>query len=354
MKAYIRSAVSISPQNTFDGSEFLTEIIEYHGNRLTCVEPDYKDIIDPKLIRRMSRVIKMGVASGLACLNRAGINIPDAIITGTAYGCLEDTGVFLTNMVERDEEPLSPTAFVHSTHNTIGAQIALLIKCHQYNSTFVNGGASFENALLDGLMLMADKSAKNVLVGGVDEITNYSHTVLSRFGLYKQGKVSNIELFANPTRGTFNGEGATFFLLTDSPSPTDLARLDAVETFYKPGSISETEQSVASFLERQSIKSDDINLVIFGDNADLKNDSIYKHLRQSVFSGINFIKYKQLCGEYPTSTAFATWIGAHILKNNSIPSVLGSNKNGDKKISKVLIYNHYQNAHHSLILLSGC
>ena len=354
MKAYIRSTVSISPQNTFDGSEFLDGPIEYYSNRLTCIEPDYKDIIDPKLIRRMSRVIKMGVASGLACLNQGNISVPDAIITGTAYGCLADTGVFLTNMIEQDEEPLSPTAFVHSTHNTIGAQIALLIKCHQYNSTFVNGGASFENALLDGLMLMADGSVGNVLVGGVDEITNYSHSILSRFGLYKNGEVSNLEIFHNSGKGTINGEGATFFLLTDNFSPADLASLDAVETFYKPGSISETEQYIASFLERQPIKTDDIDVVIFGDNGDVKNDSIYRHLRQSIFSNNDYVNYKHLCGDYPTSTAFATWIGANILKNNNIPPGLSSTKNTNKKINKVLIYNHYQNTHHSLILLSAC
>src|SRR4029079_11207934 len=102
----------------------LTEPVEYGGNRLSCVEPDYKTIIDIKLIRRMSRIIKMGVAAGIECLNEAGISVPDAITTGTAYGCLEDTGVFLSKMVEQNEELLTPTSFIQSTHNTVGAQIA--------------------------------------------------------------------------------------------------------------------------------------------------------------------------------------------------------------------------------------
>src|SRR5438105_1957800 len=127
---YIRSAGNISPQKTFGNIPFLDEVVAYEGNRLNCITPDYKEIIDPKLIRRMSRVIKMGVASAMACLQDAGVTNPDAIITGTAYGCLEDTGIFLSKMVERGEELLTPTSFIQSTHNTIAAQVALLLHCN--------------------------------------------------------------------------------------------------------------------------------------------------------------------------------------------------------------------------------
>ncbi len=106
---------------------FLDAIELYKGNRLNAIEPDYSEYIDHKSIRRMSRVIRMSVASALQCLSKAKIINPDAIITGTAYGCLEDTGSFLTNMVIMDEDPLSPISFVQSTHNTIGAQIAFLL-----------------------------------------------------------------------------------------------------------------------------------------------------------------------------------------------------------------------------------
>ena len=101
MKLYIRAAGNISPQKTFGTSAFLDEVVEFAGNRLNCVEPDYKTYIDPKLIRRMSRIIKMGVAAAMDCLQESGVAVPDAIVTGTAYGCLEDTGIFLSKMVEQ-------------------------------------------------------------------------------------------------------------------------------------------------------------------------------------------------------------------------------------------------------------
>ena len=138
MKTYIRSASCISPQKTFDNDDFLTEVVEYTGTLLSTIEPDYKEFIDPKLIRRMSHVIKMGVAAAKDCLYKANTEMPGAITTGTALGCLEDTITFLTRIVEQNEELLPPTAFIQSTHNTVGAQIALMLKCHSYNNNFVH------------------------------------------------------------------------------------------------------------------------------------------------------------------------------------------------------------------------
>ena len=57
--------------------------------------------------------------------------------------------VFLRKMIEFEEKMLSPTAFIQSTHNTVGAQIALLLKCHHYNNTIVHRAFSFENALTE-------------------------------------------------------------------------------------------------------------------------------------------------------------------------------------------------------------
>src|SRR5438067_1466890 len=115
MSIYIRATGIISPQRTFGYSELSTEVVEYPGNRLSCIEPDYKEIIDVKIIRRMSRIIKMSVSTAYECLKNAGLKLPDAIITGTAYGCQEDTITFLKKMVENKEEMTAPAAFIQST-----------------------------------------------------------------------------------------------------------------------------------------------------------------------------------------------------------------------------------------------
>jgi 3-oxoacyl-[acyl-carrier-protein] synthase II len=348
---YIRAASNISPQNTFGNPPYLSELVEYTGDRFTCIEPDYKTLIDPKLIRRMSRIIKMGVAAGMDCLHQAGINPPDAIITGTAYGCLEDTNTFLSKMVQQNEEALAPTAFIQSTHNTISAQVALLLQCHQYNNTFVNGGASFENALLDAMMLLYEGEAANVLVGGIDEITANSHAILKRLGLYRKQSISNFELINTPDKGTIAGEGSAFFVLSRDASGNDWAKIDGVSSFYKPRNTAEIQQHIRTFLLTQNTDINEIDLVISGKNGDSTNDAVYEQLQQYDFANVPVINYKALCGEYPTSSAFAMWLAAHEIKTGVCSFVPESNQT---PLKKVLIYNHYQNIHHSLILLSAC
>lgn len=354
MKLYIRATGNISPQNSFGHPVLDGEAVSHIGNRLNCIEPDYKPFIDQKLIRRMSRVIRMGVAAAVECLRQAGVGSPAAIVTGTAYGCLEDTGTFLSKMIAQDEQLLAPTAFIQSTHNTVAAQIALMVQCKGYNNVFVHRGISFEHALLDSTLLLREGEAGNVLVGGIDEITDTSHAILNRFGLYRREPVSNLQLFNPVSKGTIAGEGAAFFLLANERSENDYATFDGVHVFYRPGSLGEIEVQIAAFLSAQSISLADIDLLITGRNGDSRNDGLYDQLKGSVFSKLNEAPYKHLCGEYPTSVAFALWLAASIVRLSRVPGILAGMAPIDKPVRKILIYNHFQNRHHSLMLVSAC
>ncbi len=350
MKVYIRSSACVSPQNTFNSVDFLTDIVESTGTRLKAIEPDYKEFIDPKQIRRMSHVIKMGIAAAKSCLTQADVDMPGAVITGTALGCIADTVTFLTRIVEQEEEMLPPTAFIQSTHNTVAAQIALMLKCHNYNNTFVHKGISFESALFDAIMLLNEQEADNILVGGVEEMVDASFTVLSRLGLYKRWPVSNLSLYDTPTNGTIGGEGAAFFLATSEESPDNLAQLTGLKLLYKPKSI---EESIAEFLKSHELSIEDIDLIITGKNGDTKNDEIYKNLNDSFFKNKSFANYKHLCGEYATSSSFALWLASNIVKGGVVPETVKEGNFGAFSPKKVLIYNHYQGKYHSLMLISA-
>ncbi|MEO6849961.1 MAG: beta-ketoacyl synthase chain length factor, partial [Mucilaginibacter sp.] len=353
MNIYIRSSSCILPQKTFGSGDFLSEVVEYTGTRLKTIEPDYKEFIDPKQIRRMSHVIKMGVATAKDCLQQAGVDMPGAIITGTAFGCMEDTVTFLTRIVELNEEMLPPTAFIQSTHNTVAAQIALMLKCHEYNNTFVHKGISFESALFDAMMLLNEGESNNILVGGTEEMVDVSFKVLTRLGLYKRWPISNLDLYSTRSKGTIGGEGAAFFLLTDKPSAENVARLRAIKTIYKPASLEEIEKKVLSFLEEHSLKMEDIDLVITGKRGDFRHDEIYEQLRLSLFKNNAMANYKHLCGEYSTSSSFALWLAANIIKKGEVPDAVTTLSLKNTSPKNVLIYNHYQNIYHSLMLLSS-
>ena len=193
----------------------------------------------------------------------------DAIVTGTAYGCLEDTGIFLKKMVEQKEEMLTPTAFIQSTHNTIGAQIALLLQCHNYNNTFVHRGFSFESALLDAMMLLEENAGTNVLVGAADEITDYSHAILSRFGLYKNEPLLILIYMYHSPKERLPEKALHSFYLATRLQQKIMQTLDAVYTFYKPVDATEIEQHVSNFLDQHNqLHLTDIDLVITGNNGD--------------------------------------------------------------------------------------
>lgn len=350
-KIYIRSASCISPQNTFGDVPLLTDIVQYNEPRLRVIEPDYRQFMDPKQSRRMSRVIRMGVAAAKDCLQHAQVEMPDAIVTGTAYGCVEDTGIFLTRIIEQEEEMLSPTAFIQSTHNTVAAQIALALKCHAYNNTFVHKHFSFESALLDAAMLMEEGEAANVLVGGTDEITDINYAIFKRFNLFKKGEFVNTNLYADKTPGTAGGEGAAFFLLANEASETDLACIKGFETVYKPADI---KKNISQFLERYETSLTGIDLVISGRNGNEDTDVLPAELENEYFAGIPVINYKHLCGEYPVASSFALWLAANIVKQRSLPPVFNPEVAVFGEIKTVLICNQYQNKYWSLMLLTAC
>jgi len=354
MPIYIRSSACISPQNTFGEVSFLAEPVDYNATRLSAIEPDYSAYIDPKLIRRMSHMIKMGVAAAQECLNIGNTKMPEAIITGTAFGCLENTVSFLTRIIELNETLLPATAFIQSTHNTVAAQIALMLGCHKYNNTFAHKGISFESAMLDAMMLLKENETDNILVGGIDELTDTSFTILSRLGLYKRLPVSNLALLKTRAKGTIGGEGAVFFLLTDKPSSDNIAEVIGLQTFYKPTFANGMEQKIISFLQKHEIEPNDIDLIITGKNGDLKNDEVYQQLNPSLFKNASIANYKHLCGEYPTSSSFALWLAANIIKKAQVPNVVKENDIKTASPKKIIIYNHYLNTYHSLMLVSAC
>ncbi len=351
MSIYINATGAISPQPTADNSRFLEEPVSIQGNRLRAIDPGYKEYIPPDLIRRMGRIIKMGVAASRICLKEAGCEVPEAIITGTGLGCIEDTEKFLGTMVRNKEEFLTPTSFIQSTHNTVGAQIALLLKCHGYNFAYVHRGLSFESALSDAMMRLGNGHESNVLVGGIDEMTDHSFTIMERLGHWKRNTVNSLNILEDTTRGTIAGEGAAFFFLEREKRPGTYAEIRNAEMLPFPGIPDETGRKILAFLELNGLVPGDIDLVISGMNGDPANDGVYRQVLGEHFPKQPKACFKHLCGEYMTASSFGMWLGSKIIRHNSVPgAVLMTHP--PAKPDHLLIWNHYRNTHHSLILLS--
>ena len=354
MEAYIKGIGIVSPQKTFNTNNFLSELIENNTNSLRCIEPDYTEFINSKLARRMSRTVKMGIAASSVCLKDAGVEMPDAIITGTSLGCWEDTEKFLLELIDNDEQYVTPTSFMQSTHNTVSSQIALQLKCMNYNFTYVHKGFSFESAVLDGLMTLNDLDAKNILVGAHDEMTNKYFTMTQRTGFWKGENVPTIQIINSKTKGTISGEGSAFFVLGKDKSENDYAKLRAVKMIFEPGSEDEVENKIADLLYEKELTPNDVDCVIFGISGDVRFDKTYYHLKKSLFKDSTAAYFKHLSGEYQTSSSFALWEAAMILKTQTIPQCILAGENKKKHIKNVLIYNNFMNTYHTVFLLSQC
>jgi len=209
---YLGAPTCISFQDTF-GNENPWNSLELVTAESQLIQPNYKEYVSPSSLRRMSTVLKMGVAGGKSSLQKSGLENCDAITVGTGLGCVRDTLKFLKAVYADHESGLSPTAFIQSTHNSIAGQLALLLGNHGYNMTHVQGALSLGYALSDAELLIGEGDAKTVLVGAVDEKTDELVELLA--------KLSETINYPLPEVG----EGGAFFLASNEKLDSSLAKM---------------------------------------------------------------------------------------------------------------------------------
>lgn len=349
---YINGASCISTQNTFETS-FLSEVeINETEPILYASQPSYKEFIPPAAIRRMAKGVKMGIAASAKALKEANVEMPDAIITGTGMGCVEDSEKFLKAILDNNEEFLTPTSFIQSTHNTVGGQIALGLQCKSYNFTYVNGAVSFETALLDAKMQIENEEASSVLIGGIDETGAHTMELFKLAGLIKKETDRPFSVLNPVSKGVVFGEGASFFVLESEQKESSYAFVDAI-SMINTLEVEEVGHYIESFLDKHHLKISDLDAVVLGNNGDAEFDGYYT-ISDTLFRNIPQVYYKHLSGEYNTASAFGFWMASNIIKMQKLPKVASKNDVYREKYETVLLYNQYRGKDHSLIVLKKC
>ena len=347
---FVNSASCISVQDTLN-PDFMNNLKPQRGEvLLNAIAPNYKDYISPGMIRRMSKTVKMSSVAAQKALEEANIDQPDAIIVGTGMGCEEDSEKFLNNVIHNDEQFLTPTHFIQSTHNTVAGQIALARNCHGYNFTYVNSGSSLEMSLLDAKLQLENGEAQHILVGATDEKAARTMELYQLAGTVKKESDLPADFLDSSSNGVVWGEGSAFFMLSDEKTANSYSQLKGV-TFINELENGETEKFIGRFLQRNGLDFSDIDVVILGFSSDAKSDRYYKEV-QDYFDQSALLYYKHLSGEFNTANGFAFFLANHILKNQKIPDVMKINGVEKSKISNILIYDHLGVIDHGLILLS--
>lgn len=349
-KAYIIGSGCISPQNTTDENYFFETLIGPATDNFPAIEPSYKEHINSNLLRRMGRAIKMGSSAARMAIAEAKLENVDAIISGTGLGCFEDSEKFLLAITNNDEQFLTPTSFIQSTHNTVGSQVALIMKCHEYNYTYTHRGFSFELCVLDALMNL-EEGKKNILIGGIEE-----HTPLY-LELNRKAKKFNTDTthpyYQGKTHGIQMGEGAAFFAVS-SQKQNAVAAIEGVSLVYKPINSNQLLQKLNQFLSQHNRILDNVDLVLFGFSGDCDYDKFLLELHPLIGNTSATAQFKNACGDYHTAGAFATWVANKIIQKQNIPHVLRTNHHTKTAIKSVLILNSYIGVNYSFTLITQC
>ena len=155
---------------------------------------ELKEYVSVLESRRMGKLLKASLLTSLKAISKAGIEQPDAIVTATSMGCLENSERLLEQIETEGEVSMKPTYFMQSTHNTLGSNIAIRTKCHGWNVTFTHGKASLEWALREAKLLLGSGKFKHVLVGFHDESTPLYQSLQRRIGQEESPSVYSLSM----------------------------------------------------------------------------------------------------------------------------------------------------------------
>lgn len=323
---FVNSLAQVSCQKPLSDEWFDSPCL-YSEDYVRVQEPDTKGLIVPSEARRMSKILKRTVSTAITALNNSDVEHPDAIITGTGMGCMENSEKFLIDLSRFGENCLKPTLFMQSTHNTISSLIAIILKCHGYNNTYSHKGISFESALLDAWIQIRAGSIRNALIGAHDEVTPFMDLVLER---------------THPEY-SFVSEASVSAILTDNPDTNNICEVADVKLFHKPD-MEELANLLDSHLD---------NVLLLGVNGNALNDRPYEDLLKVLSYTPYTLQYKNIFGENFSASAMGFYVGAKILEKQIIPSFLSwNNDNGFAgNIEGITILNQSDDTVWSLIRL---
>lgn len=298
IRVYIKAATQISMQQPLSEA-WMTAPVEHTEPYVRSLDPNFRDWLNPLESRRMGKIMRRALVTAQKVMRDSGIQQPDAVITGTGLGCIENTELFLDQLCREGEEMLKPTYFMQSTHNTISSLISIHDHLHGYNTTYSHKSVSFDSAFLDAYTQLLLGDIHTALVTGNDEMTPTYFSILQRAGYVGQpGQVAA-------------GEASVAMMLTTDPT-------DA---------LCEVEEVRMSVKDIQ-LPSSPVDLLVLGTNGVPQNDSLYQKVAQQL-PEVETFEYKRLFGESYTVSGIGVYAAAHLI--------------GKGRANRILFVNHSDN-----------
>lgn len=306
IRVYIKAATQISMQQPLSEA-WMTAPVEHTEPYVRSLDPNFRDWLNPLESRRMGKILKRALVTAQKVMHDSGVQQPDAVITGTGLGCIENTELFLDQLCREGEEMLKPTYFMQSTHNTISSLISIHDHLHGYNTTYSHKSVSFDSALLDAFTQLRLGDIQTALVTGNDEMTPTYFSILQRAGYVGQpGQVAA-------------GEASVAMMLTTDPT-------DA---------LCEVEEVRMSVKDLQ-LPSSPVDLLVLGTNGVPQNDSLYQKVAQQM-PEVETFEYKRLFGESYTVSGIGVYAAAHLICKGRANRILFVNHSDNLDVTYITL-----------------
>ena len=350
---FILSAKQISMQQPLS-EEWMDNPIMYDVPFTRSIDPSFKEYISPIEARRMGRILKRALATSKEALKAAGCDTVDAIMTGTGFGCIENTEFFLDALSNEGEQLLKPTYFMQSTHNTISSLVAIQTKNYNYNATYAHKGISFESALHDAWLQFHLGKIGSALVGCHDEMTETFHSIMKKGGVMGQDDERCGEVAVSVVLSS-DGSALRPFDGPQGPQaqgPQPLCRLTGLKMLHQP-TMNNLMDAVTTMLQSADRSLADVDYILTGISGNHENDKAYLAETKTLFGDKPLLKYKHLFGENFTASGLGFYVAAQCLKAGKVPAHLFVNPNEttDKQPACILLFNRSDGEDYSLILL---
>ena len=341
---FVLSAKQISMQQPLS-EEWMDNPIIYDVPFTRSIDPSFKEYISPIEARRMGRILKRALATSKEALKTAGCDTVDAIMTGTGFGCIENTEFFLDALSNEGEQLLKPTYFMQSTHNTISSLVAIQTKNYNYNATYAHKGISFESALHDAWLQFHLGKIGSALVGCHDEMTETFHSIMKKGGVMGHDDERCGEVAVSVVLSRHCEERS-------NPETKPLCRLTGLKMLHQP-TMNDLMDAVTTMLQSGDRSLADVDYILTGISGNHENDKAYLAETKTLFGDKPLLKYKHLFGENFTASGLGFYVAAQCLKAGRVPSHLFVNANeaSDKQPACIMLFNRSDGKDFTLTLL---
>ena len=342
---FVLSAKQISMQQPLC-EEWMDHPIIYDVPFTRSIDPSFKEYVSPIEARRMGRIMKRALATSKEALKASGCNTVDAIMTGTGFGCIENTEFFLDALSNEGEQLLKPTYFMQSTHNTISSLVAIQTKNYNYNATYAHKGISFESALHDAWMQFHLGKIGSALVGCHDEMTETFYRIMKKGGVMGQDDERCGEVAISVV---LSSDGSS---LRQAQGPQPLCRLTGLKMLHLP-TMNNLMDAVTTMLQSADRSLADVDYILTGISGNHENDKASLAETRTLFGDKPLLKYKHLFGENFTASGLGFYVAAQCLNAGRVPSHLFVNASeaSDKQPTCILLFNRSDGKDFTLTLL---